>query len=421
VGDSARNGEDGFLRILIVEGDEIGAFVAHCEINKLPYACSIQRLSKTEELQDKIPQFKPRFILIGESFTAPRLVSNIRQSGITLPIICISKNGDSKTAEEVLKAGATDSLYSAQVSELARCLEGHLSGNAVMPFYSQGNELPPGSRFSLWIGKLDVFSREKWTWTRNAIATAPAQFRKLGKQCRCELDRFRAFCSDLWVKTRNWYWSKKARRVDVGDPHQIATVVSPLSEPHHENGNTRISLRKVGSRAAQKFSTFWMHHESRVRDNGVAEPYGRTHTVSSEKDENSEAFRALELSFKTLFHTSLDGLLLLDNTGKILHANSAARSLLGLSAVDLLGKKLLGFVPMNDKAEVEAFWEMLLTLANHEADLLILTARGEIKSIHLRGRTNLWFGVHLLILKDMTPMETLKRQLAADRAVLNPI
>jgi len=119
-------------------------------------------------------------------------------------------------------------------------------------------------------------------------------------------------------------------------------------------------------------------------------------------DEKDETLQAMELSFKTLFHVSLDALLLVDNNTSILHANSAAHSLFGLRGADLLGRKFLNFVTTESKADAEAAWEMLLTLASHEGDLVLLNHRGKRTEIHFRGRTNLWFGVHLLVIKDLS-------------------
>lgn len=123
---------------------------------------------------------------------------------------------------------------------------------------------------------------------------------------------------------------------------------------------------------------------------------------------DQDTLRTLELSFKTLFHTALDPTFLLDGLGSFLHANAPACALLGVSAADLLGKSLLDFVPGDEKAQASAMWEALLIEGRQKAEMRLQSAHGELRDVYISARSNLWFGVHLLVARDQTELKTLR-------------
>jgi len=418
VGESAKNGENGFLRVLIADEDDIGAFVAHCEIKKLPYACNIQRITRIDEARDKMGQFNPRLILVGQSYANTGFVTAVRRIGTSLPIICVIKDRDIKRAEELLQTGATDSLFASQMPELARCLDGHLSGKTSIPFYLHAGVPAAAKRFSLNTDRFEAFLRKTWSRARTGFARIPGECRSFGKKVHNGCAQLKMVCAALWKRIKVRSLVKMADLIvsTKSAPLPHASLNGPIEEPT----NDLRKARKGGGKTIMDLWSRWPGISNR-NSQPLSTSQSEINPQKSEApEENAEAFRSLELAFKTLFHTSLDGLLLLDNTGAILHANSASCALLGLRAAELLGKKFLDFVPAPKKPEAEAAWEMLLTLASHENDLEIVNARGEPKNIHFRGRTNLWFGVHLLILKQKTAQTSPIRDIATESVVANP-
>jgi hypothetical protein len=56
---------------------------------------------------------------------------------------------------------------------------------------------------------------------------------------------------------------------------------------------------------------------------------------------------------------------------------------------------------------------MLLTLASHQGELRLQLAEGEERVVEFRGRTNLWFGVHLIVLRMMPEMREVETDFGA--------
>ena len=104
---------------------------------------------------------------------------------------------------------------------------------------------------------------------------------------------------------------------------------------------------------------------------------------------------------------------LLDGLGSFLHANGPACTLLGLAPAELLGKTLLEVVPIPERSQVSALWEALLIEGQQKAETQLQTASGETRDVFISARSNLWFGVHLLVARDQTELRSLR---AAARA-----
>jgi PAS domain S-box-containing protein len=139
----------------------------------------------------------------------------------------------------------------------------------------------------------------------------------------------------------------------------------------------------------------------------------KTSAAVPERSSRNEGFdndtlRTLELSFKTLFHTSLDPMFLLDGLGSFLHANAPGCALLGPAPADLLGKSLLEFVPPSERTQVSALWEALLIEGQQKAEIQVQSTSGETRELFISARTNIWFGIHLLVARDQTELKLLR-------------
>jgi PAS domain S-box-containing protein len=143
----------------------------------------------------------------------------------------------------------------------------------------------------------------------------------------------------------------------------------------------------------------------------------RSEPIEARED---ETLRTLELSFKTLFHTALDPMFLVDGLGCFLHANAPACSLLELNSANILGKSLLDFVSAGEKAQVSAMWEAMLIEGKQKAEVHLRSATGEMRDVLILARSNLWFGVHLLIVRDQTEVKRLRETVRSFVNAVNP-
>ena len=121
----------------------------------------------------------------------------------------------------------------------------------------------------------------------------------------------------------------------------------------------------------------------------------------------------MELSFKALFHSALDAMFLLDRDGSVLHVNPAACSLLDVKPAEILGTTLFDRIPPAEQARATTLWEALLIEGQQKAELVLQTTGGDERQVFISARANLWFGVHLLVARDQTELNRLKREIAS--------
>lgn len=362
------------LRILLAEDDDVEAFLLHCEINRLPRPCSFGRINKPELLADKLQSFEPDVLILAGSFAHPQHVRLLRRSGLDLRIICLVTN--IAQADAALAAGAHDSLLVSQISALAVCLE-QRSENAA-PSYKTVRTSGPAAfgsasalqqlitRGQLWLGSRRVKALQAW---RDFGLKAAA----LGSAAQTWLlARIDA------VKKSEWLKYKPMR------PKEPVSSARSRVIPQNEPVNVRLNVLR-------------------------AEPAA---FAPPSEPGDSEALRSLEISFKTLFHASLDAIFLLDAETRFVHSNAAGGVLLNTAPAELLGRKLIEYVPKEDAARLLKLWELLLIEEQQKGELKLRSAAGSLRQINFSARANLWCGVHLFIAKDVTELTLLRKESA---------
>jgi PAS domain S-box-containing protein len=364
------------VRVLLAEEDDTKAFVLHCEINRLSRPSAFQRAPDLESLRQKLTNFRPTHLIVAPGFVPVERVKAMAFQEDRPCILCIVENA--VEAEAALRAGADDCLLASQWRGVSLCIETHLNGNAVLPFYKVAGK---------YIRKAEQTERVTTQLDAKARQFIQSGARKLVEGWRNIGERATAVGVITQRKLKTWYDSLE--------------FMDWLTRERHWNANwEKLRFRRSLRPEVQSNDVPSIVHES----NGQA-THSFGHPFAGTNEEN-EALRTLELSFKILFNASFDPVFLLDSSGHILHLNPAGSVLFGSPPATILGRKFVEFTPSGNHLEVAKRWESLLVEGSQNGELQIVSASGALREIAFRARTNLWFGVHLLIARDQTELKS---------------
>jgi PAS domain S-box-containing protein len=158
----------------------------------------------------------------------------------------------------------------------------------------------------------------------------------------------------------------------------------------------------------------WSQEEIPLRDGRVFDRYSTPFVIPhlcgrvwyfrdiTARKKWEQALRESEGKFRTIFETSLDAILLVDNNGKYLGANSASCALLGLSLEEVLNHDVTDFVSPATKGEVGGLWEEFLREGRQEGEFEFLHSDGSIRYAEYRAVANLLPNTHMAVLRDIT-------------------
>ncbi len=377
------------FRILLADDDDVHAFTVQCTVNRLSRASAFVRVSNREVLGQKIRMFEPELLLLCGGFAASEELAQIKPFTNGSPIVCLAQTV--ADAEASLAAGASDCLLVSQEAELGECLEKHLSGIGFEPHFRSAVAVEKVSRFSAAEAKLEELDRRIASWFREVRKRVRHKWQKLQHATRLGCETSRVWTARKYRDAKIKHLLRKQQRLVEKsvptDPRLPATgrILEPVVPPTEATPSHRERIDFV--------------------DDFQNPP--------KTEETNSDALRTLELSFKTLFHSSLDAVFLVDGFGSILHVNPAACGLLGIVASDLLGQNLFSFIPESEKARSSTMWEAMLVEGQQKAELVIERAGGEQREVYVSARANLWFGIHLAILRDETELKQLRHKSSA--------
>jgi PAS domain S-box-containing protein len=125
--------------------------------------------------------------------------------------------------------------------------------------------------------------------------------------------------------------------------------------------------------------------------------------------------------FQGVFQGARDAILLADNHGHCIEANSAAAKLFDASREKLLAMRVWDFVPMGPSAEAQRRWTQILETPGYESEFTLRRPDGFVADLEYRATIRVIPGVHLVVLRDMTgrkQRERNARTLAAAGAIL---
>lgn len=397
------------LRILLADQDDANAFLFQCGVNRLSRPCAFQRVAARTQLPERISSFQPNIIIAAGDFAQPGEVLEIRQHTNGHPVICAVRTVSE--GEAALDAGATDCVFVSQVDELHSCIERHLAGENKVPYFRK--DLAPGSNGARpkTPSKLDLKLEEFDRWLGANLKRLAAAARIKGHKL-ARVSRIACFTAKRELRRRykllklQWLLYKQKRVVESN---------RRSSEPGLESTGSRPVTAGISASTAIdskcQLPAFNDREVPKVRILTPSSPGKQLvfhHETATAEPLDNEALRTLDLSFKTLFHTALDPMFLLDGLGSFLLANAPACALLGVAPVDLLGKRLLDFVSETNRAQVSAMWEGLLIEGQQKTETQLQNVKGESRDVLISARSNLWFGVHLLIARDQTELKSLR-------------
>ncbi|HYL93981.1 MAG TPA: response regulator [Alphaproteobacteria bacterium] len=126
-----------------------------------------------------------------------------------------------------------------------------------------------------------------------------------------------------------------------------------------------------------------------------------------ERKRSEEALRESEGTVRAIFESSLDGIVITDDGGLCLEANSAAASLVGVSRDHMLDSKLSEFSEEDFAVE----WKRFLSAGAGRGQFFLRRKDGNRRLVDCCFKANILPGRHLCVLRDITEQQNLEKQL----------
>lgn len=425
------------MRILVAEDDDVAAFVLQCELNKLDEPFSFQRASNAAEYLQQLRDFSPTLVIASYRLISPPLIVETRQRVPGARLIVIGADGDAAAAEEALQLGATDCLFTSKLSEIRLCLKQKSRSMC-------GRDQTVATRHTLrnhkyFMATRDWF-REAWRetcegWTM-AANSAPGRITarwsgQVSKALQRRWRRLMAFCTGahamLELRSNRASSSQAGHTVGfsaanpgrsgspagtVGEPANLVSTNGngshPPTVPRHDNSSGEEISSRFSPLSEDPLPTFQVQALQRELYQEIIA-----------REEAEDALKASEISFKTLFESSLDAAFLLDSEGAILQANSAACVLLGLPLSELSNRHLREFIPDGRDILFDSEWKGFVDQGFWRGEKVFRAFGGRLRDTQFSATSNVWCGVHLFIARDITERKRLSLELEEIRKALS--
>ncbi|HEX9820034.1 MAG TPA: PAS domain S-box protein [Methylomirabilota bacterium] len=155
----------------------------------------------------------------------------------------------------------------------------------------------------------------------------------------------------------------------------------------------------------------WLLDEAVVVRDGEGRPLalqGVALDITARKEAEAEAS---ERPFHAVFDTTLDAMIVLDDTGRYVAVNAAAANLIGLPADALLKHRAGDFAAPG--TDVEGIWDGLRSGRLRTAEWRLLRPDGSLRDVESSITANVLPGRHLTLLRDVTA----RKRAGAERRV----
>ena len=119
-----------------------------------------------------------------------------------------------------------------------------------------------------------------------------------------------------------------------------------------------------------------------------------------EHRETVSVLDATERQYKSVFDSTLDGILILDNEGVCLEANPAALTLFGTTTEELVGEPLRKFFTCG--GDFEEAWSRFIDRKSEHRETRVLRGDGETIFVEYTARADYLPGRHVAVLRDIT-------------------
>ncbi len=115
-----------------------------------------------------------------------------------------------------------------------------------------------------------------------------------------------------------------------------------------------------------------------------------------------EEIKQKEKKFKAVFDTALDVFIILDSQMRIKDINKAGCELLGKNKRRLLNKRLIKFVTLETREEVNARWRLFLRKGKQRGEWDILAPDETDRTVEYNVTADFFSGQHLFVFRDIT-------------------
>jgi two-component system, cell cycle sensor histidine kinase and response regulator CckA len=126
-----------------------------------------------------------------------------------------------------------------------------------------------------------------------------------------------------------------------------------------------------------------------------------------ERKHSEEALRQSESTVRAIFESSLDGIVIFENSGLCVEANAAAAALVGVAREELVGRRLCDFCGEG----FEEVWGHLKNMASGRGQLWVHLMNGGRRLLDYCFTAKVLPGQHLAMLRDVTERQNLEEQL----------
>jgi PAS domain S-box-containing protein len=119
-----------------------------------------------------------------------------------------------------------------------------------------------------------------------------------------------------------------------------------------------------------------------------------------EQRETANALDATEIEYKSVFESTLDGILILDNQGTCLEANPAAQTMFATRRYELVGQSMAKFY--GEGNDFGGFWRQFLARKDAHREAQIVRRDGKTIFVEYTAKADYLPGKHVAVLRDIS-------------------
>jgi PAS domain S-box-containing protein len=122
----------------------------------------------------------------------------------------------------------------------------------------------------------------------------------------------------------------------------------------------------------------------------------------TERKRNEEAVRASEARYRTLFESTQDGIMIVNDEGRYVEVNESLCRILKTTRERLVGAHFSEFIPPEVLRKAEQDFTSLKTFSEFEGEFPLVAANGTLVELDWTSRANFVPGLHFCVARDIT-------------------